>query len=437
MSPKHRARVASATHATLLRFVWPAALLALAWAPAPYAEAATVPQDVTLADALRAAAEHNPALRGSAFDVLALEGRKRQARARPNPELTLELENFAGSGELSGTDALESTLALSQLIELGDKRSSRVSLVESELDVVRLEIDIRRLDLQAEVARRFIRLVADQEQLALARRATQLTHDFYAGVSRRVKAARSPVAEESRASIARARAELEEAHAKRTLEASRRSLAATWGESSAEFSAARADLQRLPPTADFETLAARLALNPDLARYLSEQRLRDSELRLARAARRSDLTVAAGIRRFEETGDNALVLSFSVPLALADRNQGAIAESRARLDKVAVEREAALLDAQTRLFEFYQELLQARAEAEALQAQLIPKASEALAQTESGYERGRFSYLEVTEARRELIELQRAQIEAAASYHLVLNEIERLTNEPVAVPAGP
>ena len=151
--------------------------------------------------------------------------------------------------------------------------------------MVRLEVDIRRLDLQAEVARRFIRLVADQEQLALARRATQLTHDFFAGVSRRVKAARSPVAEESRASIARTRAELEEANAKRTLEASRRSLAATWGESSAEFSAARADLQRLPPVADFETLAARLALNPDLARYLSEQRLRDSELRLAREAR--------------------------------------------------------------------------------------------------------------------------------------------------------
>ena len=147
--------------------------------------------------------------------------------------------------------------------------------------------------------------------------------------------------------------------------------------------------------------------------------------------------MAAGVRRFEETGDNALVLSFSVPLALADRNQGAIAESRARLDKVAVEREAALLDAQTRLFEFYQELLQARAEVEALQAQLIPQANEALAQTENGYERGRFSYLEVTEARRELIELQRAQIEAAASYHLVLNEIERLTNEPLAVPAGP
>ena len=127
------------------------------------------------------------------------------------------------------------------------------------------------------------------------------------------------------------------------------------------------------PTEDFETLAARVALNPDLARYLSEQRLRDSELRLAREARRSDLTVAAGVRRFEETGDNALVLSFSVPLALADRNQGAIAESRARLDKVAVEREAALLDAQTRLFEFYQELLQARAEVEALQALLIPQ----------------------------------------------------------------
>jgi cobalt-zinc-cadmium efflux system outer membrane protein len=434
MSRKSGKSVAFAARTISVQFAV-CALLALGLARSLADERATVPQELTLADALRLANEYNPALRGERFDLLAFDGRKQQARARRNPELGLEFENFAGSGDLSGSEALETTLALSQLVQLGGKQDARVNLVESELEVVQSEYAIRRLDLHAEVARRFIRLVADQEHLSVARRSTQLTQDFLAGVSQRVQAARSPIAEESRASIAQARAELEEAQLERSVESSRRTLAASWGASQAQFTIARADLQHRPPVADFETLAGRLASTPELARHLSEQRLREAELRLAEATRTPDLTLAAGIRRFEETGDHAFVFSFSVPLPLADRNQGAIAESRARLNKVSIDREAALLDAQTRLFEFYQGLLQAGAEADTLQAQVIPKAREALAQTESGYERGRFSYLEVTEARRELIELERIQIEAAATYHLVLNEIERLTTQPLAVPA--
>src|SRR5688500_2502410 len=76
--------------------------LAFLWALAPpwaaHCNAATVSSDLTLADALRAAADHNPALRAGAFDLRALEGRRQQAGARSNPELSLELDNFGGSG---------------------------------------------------------------------------------------------------------------------------------------------------------------------------------------------------------------------------------------------------------------------------------------------------------------------------------------------------
>jgi cobalt-zinc-cadmium efflux system outer membrane protein len=432
MSSRRFARAVFAALATLGRSAGTAALLSFAAPWAAGGQAATVPSNVTLADALRAAAEHNPALRAAELDVLAVEQRSRQAGARPNPELTLELENFAGSGDFSGADSLESTLALSQLVELGGKRGSRIDAADGELEVARVEQAIRRLDLQAEVTRRFVRLVADQEQLALARRATQLAREFESAVARRVAAARSPVAEESRARIALGRAELEEANASRILEASRRNLAATWGDAAADFLAAQADLQRLPAVASFDALVERLPANPDLRRYLSEERLRDAELRLARARRTPDVIIAAGVRRFVETGDNAFVLSFSVPLPVADRNQGAIAESRLRFEKASADRPAALLDAQARLFALYQELLQARAEFETLETRLVPLARAALEQTVSGYERGRFSYLEVAEAQRELTDLQHAQIEAAASYHLVLSEIERLTSEPLA-----
>lgn len=400
-----------------------ACTVANAWA----AESVLAQSDLTLADALRAAATNNPALRAAPFELRALEGRRQQAAVRPNPELEVEFENFAGGGDFSGTDSLETTLALSQLIELGGKRDARIGFANSEYELLRTEQEVRSLDLQAEVARRYLDVLAQQDRLDLARRTADLATEVHSGVQRRVDAARSPLAEASRADIARIRAGLDVTNAERSLESARYALAATWGASSPDFTAARADLQRFPDVEGFDALASQLEQNPDQLRLLTEQRLREAEIRVAQASRRPDLTVGAGVRRFEETGDNAFVLSVSVPLPIANRNAGAIAESQARLAALPFERDAALLEARTRLFELYQELQQARTEATALDKELVPQARTALEQTRSGFDRGRFSYLEVAEAQRELLELELDRIDTAATFHLLLIEIERLT----------
>lgn len=401
------------------------ACAANAWA----AESVVAQADLTLADALRAVAANNPSLRAAPFELRALQGRRQQAAIRPSPELELDIENFAGGGDFAGTDSLESTLALSQLIELGGKRDARIALATSEYDLLRAEQEVRSLDLQAEVARRFLEVVAQQEHLALARRTAELATEVHAGVQRRVDAARSPIAEASRADIARIRTALDVTNVERKLESSRYALAATWGASSPDFMAARADLQRFPEVTDFAALAGQLEGNPDQLRFLNEQRLREAELRLAQATGKTDFTVGAGVRRFEATGDNAFVLSFSVPLRVANRNAGAIAESQARIEALPYEREASLLEVRTRLFALYQDLQQARAEAKTLETQLVPQARKALEQTLAGFDRGRFSYLEVAEAQRELLELEVTRIDTAAAFHLLLIEIERLTRQ--------
>jgi cobalt-zinc-cadmium efflux system outer membrane protein len=56
----------------------------------------------------------------------------------------------------------------------------------------------------------------------------------------------------------------------------------------------------------------------------------------------------------------------------------------------------------------------------------------ALDATRTAFERGRYSYLEWVDAQRELIEVQRALIDASANAHLYRTEIERLTGEPLS-----
>src|SRR5262245_33257394 len=84
--------------------------------------------ELTLARAIEAALLNNPDLHASAYELSAAQARIVQAGLRPNPELGVELENFAGSGALQGVDALETTLSLSQVVELGGKRTLRRSV---------------------------------------------------------------------------------------------------------------------------------------------------------------------------------------------------------------------------------------------------------------------------------------------------------------------
>ena len=90
---------------------------------------------VTLKQALSRALMHNPELKAFSLEVRALEARALQAGLFPNPEIDIEGENFGGTGEFQDTNVMETTIQLSQLIELGGKRSKRkqLAILEQEL----------------------------------------------------------------------------------------------------------------------------------------------------------------------------------------------------------------------------------------------------------------------------------------------------------------
>ena len=83
------------------------------------------PATLTLPEAFARVLSDNPELAMYPYDIRAAEARALQAGFRPNPQISLDVENIGGSGEFSGTDAMETTLALSQVIEMGGKRPLR------------------------------------------------------------------------------------------------------------------------------------------------------------------------------------------------------------------------------------------------------------------------------------------------------------------------
>ena len=386
---------------------------------------------ITLAQALDAALAINPELAASRYELNAAQARIVQAGKRLNPELTLELENFAGAGTNQGTDSLETTLSFSQVVELGGKRDLRRSIAEADSESAVLEIRARQLDLLAEVTRKYVDVVAAQERARYAEENVGLAQKTLDAIAARVKAARSPIAEESRARIAVTRAQIELQQARLELETARSALAFSWGASDPKFSSASADLFAFVPITPFEQLAGKIERTPDILRFATETRMRDAELRLARAQTRPNVAFSLGVRNFQETGDNALVAGFSLPLAFHDRNQGNIAEARARRAQLDAQREASKTRTLGALYALYREAVAAKERALALRDQALPQARDALTQTEYGYERGRFSYLELLTSQQDLLELSEAAVDAAADHHRLIAEVERLTSEPL------
>lgn len=389
---------------------------------------------LTLSDAIRRVEAANPRLKAGAAYVSAAVAERDQAGVLPNPELSLELENIAGSGAYAGADSAETTLAISQTFG-GSARRAGVAVAEANLTLTQDAQSLAKLELAADTARRFIAVVAAQEKLALAKRAEALAEGTRDDLERRAAAARAPIAERNRARMAYQHAQLDRRRAEQDLALMRRQLASQWGANDADFARAEGELFTLPSTLDEAELRAALERSPVRAALRNSERLREAEVAQARAVGRPPVTASVGLRNFADTSDSALLFGVSLPIPMYDRNRGGIAAAEARLEAQRADNAIAQRDAELRLLGLLASLQQAREEAQTLHVDALPLANEALEQTRYGYERGRFSWLELASAQQELIDTENAAIDAAATYHTLLADIEALTGAAIARPA--
>jgi outer membrane protein, heavy metal efflux system len=383
--------------------------------------------DLTLRDAIALTAERSSQLAAFAFQT---EATRQQwaARAFPPPStLEVELENFAGSGDLSAARALETTLQLSKVVELGGKARVRGEVGLAEMDDLDAQQRATRADVIAEVARRFLHVLSDQAQLEITGRATQLAEQARDVVQARIRAgAISPVFL-NRAEIALARARIAQEHAEHELAASRVTLAVMWGDTSASFDRAIGDLFSFPDVESVETYTTRLDANPELLKFASAGRTAEARKRLAAAQRSPNVTLTAGVRRLEGFDDQALVAGFSVPFGTRRRAEPDIQAARAEGEQLRLNASARRLELHALLFALYQEILHARTEANALHTDILPQAQRMVDTTAEGYRQGRYSLVELIDAQRAQIEVEQDSIRAALEFHTNLIEIERAT----------
>jgi cobalt-zinc-cadmium efflux system outer membrane protein len=404
-----------------------AAAFVLGVVPTAWAENA-----LTLSEALERTLEHNPELRVFDWREGVLAGKRRMAGLAPGFELGVEAENLAGTGDFAGADELELAVSLSSVIELGDKRRHRTRVVDSRLAQLDAEEQARALDVLGEATQRFISALALQEKLAIARDAVALAETNLALVGERVDRGAAPAAERLRAEAALARARLEVAALRAEHSGLLAGLSAFWGEPRPAFERVAGDLYRSTPIGDFDSLDQRIESTPAIERFASEARLRDAELALAQSRSNADIRWRIGARYHRGREDTALTAGVSIPLFADSRNRGNLASARAAREMADAQKRSAVVRLRARVYSAWQTHARAQEAVSTLQSKVIPTLTEALEQTRTAYERGRYSYLDWTATQRELLEARRALADAAAEALLNQALIEQLTAQSLA-----
>lgn len=376
-------------------------------------------EPITLEQAISKAADAAPLLRADEAAIAAARAGRVQASVRPNPSITLESENFVGTGSYDVFRQAEITATYSQQLERGGKRQARIGLADSEIGVAEASARVSRLDLAAAVERAFIDVLIARQVVDIA--AYRLTEEqgIEREALRRVRAYKDPLFVETRAAarVAQARIDLDQARGR--LRASQNRLASFWG-----------------AAGDGLEVAGKLSWGAEERAALAhaDQALGEAEIARASAAvnleesrRTPDYTVSGGTRFLRGTNDVALVAGITIPIGRFDRNQGNIARARAERERTEFTAEAQRLERLRRLASLRADAEAARRRAEAIMAEVWPRATKTLDQVREGYNRGGFTFRDVQDAADAIIAVQEQWLQAITQYRDLQTEIDRLT----------
>ncbi|RZL08926.1 MAG: hypothetical protein EOP40_11545 [Rubrivivax sp.] len=173
-----------------------------------------------------------------------------------------------------------------------------------------------------------------------------------------------------------------------------------------------------------------------LAQARLEVAQRQAQLALERAQGVPDVTFTVGAKRPEEIGRHQLVLGLSIPLPVRDNNRGAYLAAARRLDQAQADLAAEELRVSFEATELAERLHASRLEVQTLRDTVLPGAESALQAMVTGFELGKFGFLDTLDAQRTLFQAREQYLQALDTLYRTATELARLiTPITTAAPA--
>lgn len=397
----------------------------------PSAATVAIGDTLTYRTALAKTLLDNPLLQSYAWQVRVKEAERIQASLLPNPMLGAEMENFGGTGPFEGYDARETTIRLSQKVQLGADRMKQNRLAGLTTELAGWDYETQRLNTLAGLTQAYTSALEAQLQWRQQKELLEVARQFYESVSAQVTAGKVSKLEQTKAQVELSRARIELENRRNAMESAFTTLASFWGSDGAQFNTIKGELDVPVSIPSYQFVAEFIGRNPDVARWSTEIQQREAALSFERSKGIPDITVSGGYHRMEDIGAEAAVVGFSIPIPFFNRNQGNAKAARYELNRAETLRESARIEAQKALQNSYNTLHAALYEAEQLQSEILPGAETAYEAAQIGYREGKFDFLEVLDAQRTLFTSRTRYIEALAELNRAIADVERLIGTPL------
>lgn len=393
-------------------------------APAAPSAPVAATRSLSLAEALARALANHPELVSARHELAAVAGARQQASARPNPTVSLDVEDTRRATRAT-------TLSLSQSIELGGKRSARITAAERAHDVAAAQLAARQAQVRAAVTGGFFDALVAQERVRLAEASLSLAEGGSHAAAKRVAAGKISPIEETRARVAVSGVRIELLQARAELRSALHVLRVATGAAPEAFDGVSgAALDTAASLSDGE-LAQRLAVAPAVHEAQREAARLAALADIERTRGTPDLTVTVGAKRDAEAGRSMAVLGVAVPIPVFDTNRGAELEAQRRADKAEADARGIASRIELEALHAQERLQAARAEVESLQRDVLPAAQSAYDAAAKGFDLGKFGFLDVLDAQRTLLLAKGQYLKALSETHRSRIELDRLLGEPV------
>lgn len=390
---------------------------------------------LTLEEAVRLALANNPEVRASGARVDAAAGRAYQAKKWTNPELELSAEDWPVSNGRGFSDAKQ-TIGIAQTLPYPGKKSLDKQIGGAGVKLSEAELAVRRTEIVRDVKAGFFRVLASERLVEVSTQLVAVAESSAATARKRVDAGATAYQEQLRAEVQLEQARTELNGFQRELATARQVFATLLG---------RPDLKDA-------ALAGALAEGPDagltgadgdgwMARHPSAVAAQANLDRAGLSYRRSrlepypDVKLGVSGGRIGASDQSIVQLGFSLPLPLIDRGKGKQQEARANVNVAEAELYGVQQQLQREWANAQKRYRTAAEQVARYREKILPKADEALRLVQTGFEQGKFNFIDLVDTQRTTAEARLAYQQKLLELNVAQAELEALlrpqSNQPL------
>ena len=390
------------------------------------------PVRVTLDQAIELALRHNHTLQAARTNIQQNQAAEITANLRPNPTFFTDWEYLPllsrPQGESLGDyiqGSTEGDIGLSYLIERGHKRARRFEAARATTAVSRSQVADNERGVTYQVGSLFISALLAESTLELAQ--TDLK-SFQDTVTISAIALKDGSMSENdylkiRLQLLQFETDVQQAVLNRAQALSDLRQQLGYESVPADYDI-QGEFEYRPIIFTLEELQAKALQNrPDLRAAALGVTAANSQYALAKANGKQDPTVTGNYSHVN--GISALTFSFSIPLAIFDRNQGNIAQTRVAIRQAEETQKAANGQVLTDVKDAYETLQESARIAQLFRSSYLEVAKKSRDISEYAYRRGALALLDFLDAERSYRATQLAYRQSVAAYLTALEQLRQ------------